>query len=73
MSLIRNERTKLTATFLNGLAIAIFAVGGLTQSIRAFNEPTTVTLGTVVLGVVCLLGAFALHMTGRWILGRLEQ
>jgi hypothetical protein len=29
MSLVHNERTKLTATYINGLAIAVFAVGGL--------------------------------------------
>ena len=27
--LVANEQTKLSATYLNGLAIAIFAVGGL--------------------------------------------
>lgn len=73
MSLIRNERTKLTATFLNGLAIAVFAVGGLTQTVRAFNEPATVTIAAVFLSGICFLGAFALHMIARGILGRLEQ
>jgi len=29
MSLIQNEQTKLTATYLNGLAIALFGVGGI--------------------------------------------
>jgi hypothetical protein len=29
VSLVQNEQVKLTATYLNGLAIAIFAVGGL--------------------------------------------
>ena len=29
MSLIHNERIKLRATYLNGLAIAVFAVGSL--------------------------------------------
>ncbi|GJE16047.1 amino acid transporter [Methylobacterium marchantiae] len=27
--LVANERSKLTATYVNGLAIALFAVGGL--------------------------------------------
>lgn len=73
MSLIRNERTKLTATFLNGLAIAVFAVGGLTQAVRTVNEPATVTVATVWVGVICFLGAFALHIVARQIPGRLEQ
>jgi hypothetical protein len=29
LSLVGNEQAKLTATYVNGLAIAIFAVGGL--------------------------------------------
>ena len=29
MSLIHNELAKLSATYVNGLAIAVFAVGGL--------------------------------------------
>ncbi|HSI41256.1 MAG TPA: hypothetical protein VLA00_11990 [Xanthobacteraceae bacterium] len=29
VSLIHNERTKLSATYLNGVAIAVLAVGGL--------------------------------------------
>ncbi len=28
MTLIRNEQTKLLATYLNGVAIAVFAIGG---------------------------------------------
>ncbi len=72
MTLVRNERTKVTATFLNGLAIAVFAVGALTQTIRAVNEPATVTIGTVVVSAICFFGAFALHMIAQGIPGRLE-
>jgi hypothetical protein len=34
---VRNERTKLTATYLNGLAIAILAVGALAPVIMRFD------------------------------------
>lgn len=47
MSLIHNERAKLTATYINGIAIAIFAVGSFAPalntspgSIRADIGPT---------------------------------
>jgi hypothetical protein len=29
MSLVHDERIKLTATYLNGLATALYAIGGL--------------------------------------------
>ncbi|MCX5495182.1 amino acid transporter [Kaistia dalseonensis] len=34
--LVQNEQRKLTASFLNGIAIALFAVGGLAQILSAF-------------------------------------
>lgn len=72
-ALIRNERTKLTATFINGIAIAVFAVGGLTQTIKALDTSTAITYGTLALTFGCFLGAFVLHMIARAILGRLEE
>ena len=29
MSLVHNEQTKLTATYLNGVATALFGIGGI--------------------------------------------
>lgn len=37
--LVQNEQRKLTATFLNGIALALFAVGGLAQTLSAFYAP----------------------------------
>ncbi|KGJ04991.1 hypothetical protein SAMN04487972_101323 [Paracoccus halophilus] len=73
MSLIRNERTKLTATFINGIAIAVFAVGGLTQAVKALDPAAKMSVASVIVTFSCFLGAFALHMIGRWMLGRLEE
>jgi hypothetical protein len=43
MSLIENERTKLTAAYLNGLAIAIFAIGGLAPFFSYIHDPNSET------------------------------
>lgn len=71
--LIRNERTKLTATFINGIAIAVFAVGGLTQAVKGVDPSAHVTVVSLIVTVGCFLGSFALHMMARHILGRLEE
>jgi len=46
MSPIGNERTKMTATYLNGSAVAVRAVGGLAPVVSAANTgaPKTLTL-----------------------------
>jgi len=68
MSLIHNERTKLTATFLNGLAIAFIAVGALAPVLAGgFRNPAIY----VAQAAVCLVTAFALHFEARKLLGRL--
>ncbi len=71
MSVVHNERVKLTATFLNGLGIAAFAVGGLAPSLAAVNAGSGPTFFTAIVGVVCIGLAFALHLAARRILGRL--
>lgn len=71
--LTRNERTKLTATFVNGLAVAVFAVGGLTQAVKVTDPAAQVGLASLIVSVSCFLGSFALHMIARWILRRLEE
>ena len=64
MSLIRNEQTKLRATYLNGLAIAVFAVGGLAPVFSyAFGSIADQTPWVVlVVSVICIAGSAALHM-----------
>ena len=42
---VRTEQVKLTATYLNGLAIAIFGVGGLAPLIAAGTTIRDFTLG----------------------------
>ncbi len=73
MSLIHNERTKLTATYLNGLAIALFAVGALSPLVAVLNAPgRAAPWGTVALMTICILASAALHWMARTVLGRLR-
>lgn len=74
MSLIHNERVELTATYLNGLAIAIFAVGGLAPLVAIVSG--TVQTGAVqvaVLATVCVGASMSLHLLARHSLSRLSQ
>ncbi|WP_136686181.1 amino acid transporter [Falsirhodobacter xinxiangensis] len=69
---IHNEQTKLTATFVNGLAIAVFAVGGVTQAIKALTDPATVNARSIAVTAICFSLAIALHWMARWILGKMK-
>jgi len=73
MSLINNERAKLSATYLNGIAIAIIAVGGLAPMIATLNGPSPPSLsGTSAVGGICILISAILHFIARAILGSLR-
>lgn len=75
MPLVANERLKLTATFLNGLAVAAVAAGGiaplaaLTYGISGAAAGRTVAL----VGVAWLAGGVVLHLLARALLGRLWE
>ncbi|QRM42397.1 amino acid transporter [Rhizobium sp. BG4] len=65
MSLVENERTKLTATFLNGIAIAVFAVGSFAPTIASLGATGTTSTTIRMIAVICLLASGALHLTAR--------
>jgi uncharacterized membrane protein YoaK (UPF0700 family) len=74
MKTIHNERVKLSATFLYGTAIAIFAVGVFAPTVQAMREAAPEpwhTTGLIVL--VCLGLSAALHFGARWMLGGLIE
>lgn len=72
MSLVHNERTKLTATFLNGVAIAVVAIGGLAPAVAVVGGASNLAVATLVVQfMVCLAGGGILHFAARWVLGRL--
>lgn len=78
--LIANERAKLTATYLNGIAVALFAVGGLApliaigSSIQDFSPGLTTGAAhfrvnysgaSLVISLVCFGGSAILHSAAR--------
>jgi len=71
-ALVRNERTKLTATYFNGVAIAIFAVGALAPSINATDSQARFWPVVAPTIVICLLISATLHFVARRILKGLE-
>lgn len=70
--IVHNERIKLLATFLNGVGVAIFAVGGLAPVFSSLYGPNGLTEFIVLLSVVCIVAACALHYFGSVVLRRLK-
>jgi hypothetical protein len=67
MNLVHNEKIKLTATWLNGLSIAIFAVGGFAPLLSGIYQSGP-TVFVAFVSAVCLFVAGVLHVIGRRIL-----
>lgn len=72
MSLIHNERIKLLATYLNGVGIAIFAVGGFAPIISSLYSQTGPTLILMLVSLVCFLVSAVLHYAASNVLKRLK-
>lgn len=72
--LIANEQAKLTATYLNGVAIALFAVGGIAPTVTFMNgAPTSPSAaGTAIVVAVCIISSALLHFSARAVLRRLK-
>ena len=73
MSLIQNERTKLGATLLNGLAVATAAAGVIVPVVSAFYGLGSGPQWRLLLaGIpIWVAAGAALHLAGRYILGGL--
>ena len=73
MNLIRNERLKLFATYLNGLAIALFALGGLAPIFSILYGTASNPSGfTALIAISCLAGSAALHYVASVVLKGLQ-
>ena len=71
MSLVHNERAKLTATYLNGVAIALLAVGSFAPMVSAFGTPSR-SINTLAAQIgICLIVSGILHLVARRFLRRL--
>lgn len=75
MSLVHNERTKLTATWLNTLASASIAAGGISPLVAilyGFSQPHQEMGITALLSLIWILAGIGLHIVARLVLGRLK-
>ena len=70
MSKVQDERTKLTATFINGTAIAMVAAGGVAPLVAySYGLPGAVSGSKIALvGAGWIAGGFALRFVARWLL-----
>lgn len=75
MSPIENERTKLTATAINNLALA-FAVAGFVAPLVGYSfglsSAPPASAGTIVVSFVWLTAAIVLHIAARRFLRNLR-
>lgn len=74
---VQNERTKLTATMLNGIAIASIVAGVVTPlAALTFGFGSTSSRTPILALLFSLAWLFVgagLHLIGRWVLGRLRE
>lgn len=75
MSLVTNEQAKLTATYINGLAIALFALGIFAPIFSNLYSEAEMQRGRYVFigAIVCFLTSIALHIVARRSLRGLRQ
>lgn len=74
MSLVENDQAKLAATYFNGIAIALAAVGGIAPWIAFViqgSDPGAVKLAAI--SFLCILLSIGLHYLGRGALKRLRE
>lgn len=70
----RNERIKLTATWLNGAGVAALAVGCFAPIVAFITSQTHVPVGDLNLLIAAwLLISVSLHLAGRIVLRRIEE
>jgi hypothetical protein len=75
LSLVQNERTKLTATWLNTLPTALVAAGAfapLAALLYGIAELKGERASALALAAGCLALGTGLHLLGRALLGRLR-
>ena len=69
---IANERAKMSATYANGLAVALVAVGTLSPAVSTSPATPKAALIQGLVGAVCLIGSLILHLQARRILGEMK-
>jgi hypothetical protein len=69
---VRNERLKISATYVNGIAIAVMAIGCFAPVISV-AQSGQVALGPFGLAAICFTGSVILHWVARMLLGGMEE
>jgi hypothetical protein len=73
---VRNERRKLTASWLNAIATALVAAGGfapVASQIYGFGSNRVDQSLVLISSAVCVAVSVVLHLIGRQHLGGLEE
>jgi hypothetical protein len=76
MFLVHNERTKLTASWLNTLATALIAAGAFAPAAARLYGLAALPIETLYLSapaLACAAGGFGLHIFALAVLGRLHE
>jgi hypothetical protein len=76
MHLVHNERTKLTASWLNTLATALVAAGAFAPAaafLYGLSQPVSGAWAMIVIALACVAAGVGLHVAGRVFLGRLQE
>jgi hypothetical protein len=73
---VRNERRKLTASWLNAIATALVAAGvfaPVASQIYGFGSNRPDQTLVLISSAVCVAVSLVLHLSGRQLLGGLEE
>jgi hypothetical protein len=73
---VRNERRKLTASWLNAIATALVAAGvfaPVASQIYGFGSNRADQTLVLISSAVCVAVSLILHLSGRQVLGGLEE
>ncbi len=71
--MVENEQIKLTANWLNGVSIAMVAVGGLAPPLSGtYAQAPADWSRTVLVSVLCFCLSAGLHYAARRTLGKLK-
>lgn len=76
MFLAHNERTKLTASWLNAVSTALIAAGGFAPAaawIYGLSSLPVNAINVAVIAVACVIAGASLHVSGLALLGRLRE
>lgn len=76
MFLVHNERTKLTAAWLNTLATAVVAAGAIAPITAVFYGLSTLPTGRglmIAIALGCTCGGGVIHLAGRTWLRRMRE